>query len=142
MRPTVEHKYAAPHVSDRFYHKIALPTYYGVTLISGISDGGYHFYDLIIRLPVFPSYTNILETMVIESTTATLKNLFTVNAALKEVVLLLKVYPDISKYLSMSFGQESKQIHAEDNYYDLSSIGPVFGCCYSFVAIKNWKCFT
>jgi hypothetical protein len=95
-----------------------------------------------VSLPT-PHYNNsILEDMVIESTTATLKNLFTTNAGMKEAVLLLKVYPNISKYLSMSFGQESKQIQAEDNYYDLSSIGPVFGCCNSFVAIKNWKCFT
>jgi hypothetical protein len=92
-----------------------------------------------VSLPT-PHYNNsILEDMVIESTTATLKNLFTTNAGMKEAVLLLKVYPNISKYLSMSFGQESKQIQAEDNYYDLLSIGPFFGCCYLFFAIKNWK---
>lgn len=60
MRSAVEQKYAAKHVSDRFYHKIALPTYYGVTLISGINDGGYHFYDLIIKLHVF-SHTSSLQ---------------------------------------------------------------------------------
>lgn len=86
-----------------------------------------------------PHYNNsILEDMVIESTTVMLKNLFTANARMKEAVLLLKVYPDISTYLSMRFGQESKQIWAEDNYYNLLCIGPVF----PFIPIKNWKCFT
>lgn len=61
-----------------------------------------------VALPT-PHYNNsILEDMVIESTTAMLKNIFTANAGMKEAVLLLKVYPHISKYLSMSFGQESK----------------------------------
>ena len=49
-----------------------------------------------VALPT-PHYNNsILEDMVMESTTAMLKNLFTENAGMKEAALLLKVYPDIS----------------------------------------------
>lgn len=56
MRSAAEQKYAAQHVSHRVYHKIALPNYYGVTLLSGISDGSYHVHDLIIRLHFFSHF--------------------------------------------------------------------------------------